>query len=264
MELLKGTTVSDHIEIHGPLSCRDAAAIVADLCRAVSTVHDAGMLHRDIKGQNVMLEPTGRVVLMDFGLGERIENDAKMRILAGTLPYIAPELFTGGRATIQTDIYSLGVLLYFLVSGKYPVQGKSIADFRAAHLSDLKIALRKRIPTVPFAFTRIVDRAIGANPSQRYSSADEMAAALAGFVKKLPFGKTLLAAAGVMLLTVSSGFYLSRTREGTKPILTRVTTYVGLSKEPSISGDGKMIAYSSDRGAGYLQIFVQTADAGPK
>jgi len=258
MELLKGTTVSEHVEIHGSLACREAAAIVADLCRAVSTVHHAGMLHRDIKAQNVMLEATGQVVLMDFGLGESIQNDAAMRTLAGTLPYMAPELFTGGKASVQTDIYSLGVLLYFLVSSQYPVKGKSIADFRAAHLSSAKTPLRKRVSTLPFAFTRIVDRAIAANHSDRYSSAEEMAAALAGLLQKKPSRNMVLAAVAMMAFIVSAGFYLFRTPAVPERSFTRITTEDGLANEPSISADGQTVAYSADGGGGAnLEIWVK-------
>src|SRR6185436_11025207 len=123
MEWVEGLTLTQVLTARGLLGGHEAALIGTDVCRAVAAVHKAGLLHRDIKAQNVMLEAGGRVVLMDFGAGEiRTENASADSRVIGTPLYLAPELFERKPATISSDIYSLGVLLYHLMTGRFPVE----------------------------------------------------------------------------------------------------------------------------------------------
>ncbi len=117
MEFIRGRTLEDILREQGPMSAREAAAIGLDLCQAVAAVHRAGLVHRDIKAQNVMREQGGRIVLMDFGLGqEQSPGDGEEAVVAGTPHYMAPELLEGKPAAIESDIYALGVLEYHLLS----------------------------------------------------------------------------------------------------------------------------------------------------
>src|SRR5439155_19104399 len=95
-------------------------------------IHAAGLLHRDVKAQNVMREAGGRIVLMDLGTGREIDRSLSSD-LAGTPLYLAPELLNNGTASERTDLYSLGVLLYHLVTGAFPVRALTIDELRAAH-----------------------------------------------------------------------------------------------------------------------------------
>src|SRR5262245_61105827 len=123
MEWVEGLTLTQVLYARGLLGGHEAALIGIDVCRALAAVHKAGLLHRDIKAQNVMREAGGRVVLMDFGAGEiRTEAVSAERRMIGTPLYLAPELFDGKPATIASDIYSVGVLLYHLMTGRYPVE----------------------------------------------------------------------------------------------------------------------------------------------
>ena len=118
MELVSGRTLEQILKEGTTFSAAEATRIGIDICRAVSAVHAAGLLHRDIKAHNVMLADDGRVVLMDFGTkgtGQEIQAGSSIE-LAGTPVYLAPEVLAGSPATIQSDIYSLGVLLYHLVT----------------------------------------------------------------------------------------------------------------------------------------------------
>lgn len=265
MELVNGVTLADELKDRGPLGCAEAAEIVIDLCKAVSSVHSSGLLHRDIKAQNVMRDANGRIVLMDFGLGESITNKAAVHSLAGTLPYIAPELFTGAPASIVSDVYSLGVLLYYLVSGEYPLQCENISGFREAHLSRYAIPFRKRLPWMRPRFVRIVERATAADPALRYRSAEVMAAALAGWRQKRPLRNGLLFAGVLTVFIVASMSFLARRPAVPEFSLTKITNDDnGLSNEPSISADGKIVAYTSDvNGAGNLNIWVKNVEGGP-
>ena len=111
--------------MHGPFSAREAAQIGVDLCHALAAVHGAGLLHRDIKATNVMREGGGRIVLMDFGAGQPFSTaDQPVERIVGTPLYLAPELFKGEQPSRASDIYALGVLLYHLVTGSYPVEAE--------------------------------------------------------------------------------------------------------------------------------------------
>jgi serine/threonine-protein kinase len=179
-EFVRGCTLAEFVRQHGRLSAPEAIAFGIDVARALSAVHKAGLLHRDIKPQNVMREEGGRIVLMDLGAGrERVEatiggaND-----LTGTPLYMAPELWRGAEATPRSDIYSLGVLLYYLATETHPVQGKSSADVQEAHAAGRRLLLRDERPDLPEAFIDVVERAIAPNPDARYESAGALEAAL--------------------------------------------------------------------------------------
>ncbi len=123
MEYIRGRTLERVIAEDGTMGAREAALVGTELCSALAAVHGQGVVHRDIKAHNVMREEGGRLVLMDFGAGEDPFAPAKPGSIAGTPLYMAPELFRGSKATPSSDLYSLGVLLFRLVTGKYPVSG---------------------------------------------------------------------------------------------------------------------------------------------
>src|SRR5262249_41274997 len=164
----------------GPFSAHDAALIGRDLCRAVAAVHHAGVLHGDIKAHNVMREESGRTVLMDFGAGRRLiehSSDA-MRNVAGTPLYLAPEVLDRRAPTTSSDIYSLGVLLYHLVTGSYPVRGNSLSEIVDAHKRGERHQLHKERPDLPDGFVRVIEKATAVDPADRFARADAFEAAL--------------------------------------------------------------------------------------
>ena len=127
MELVKGHTLDEIVRRQAPFSANEAAVIGIDLCRALAAVHSAGILHGDIKAHNVMREDGGRTVLMDFGTSRDLNRQppGPGGDFAGTPLYLAPEVFAGSNRTMQSEIYSVGVLLYFLVTGAYPFEGET-------------------------------------------------------------------------------------------------------------------------------------------
>jgi serine/threonine-protein kinase len=183
MELVKGRTLEDELHTRVRFSADEAAQVGRVLCRALAAVHHAGLLHRDIKAHNVMRDETGRIVLMDFGSGREAhpaETAGPAADLAGTPLYLAPELFSGQSASVASDIYSLGVLLFHLVSDQYPVQGTNRREIQRAHADRRRLWLRDLRPDLPEAFVRVVERALTADRTQRYQSAGELEDALAG------------------------------------------------------------------------------------
>ena len=174
-DFVQGTTLSRLLAAQGPLGPREAALIVIDVCRAVGAVHAVGLLHRDIKSGNVMREEGGRILLMDFGLTleSGIENDP-----SGTPAYMAPELLSGRPATIASEIYAIGVLLFHLLTGRYPVEGANLGELRSAHAAGTRRTVLDVRPDLPVALAHVVETATNANPLRRFGSAGQMITAL--------------------------------------------------------------------------------------
>jgi hypothetical protein len=173
MKYVRGRTLEEIIRTDGPMNADEALVVGKAMCNAVAAVHAAGVLHRDIKARNVMRERNGRYILMDFGAGvmQRADGSSGTSATVGTPLYMAPELFDGQPASRSTDVYALGVLLYFLVSGEYPVWGATIEELKAAHRTQKSTRLDDRRLDLPLTYTRAVDRATSRNPSDRPESA---------------------------------------------------------------------------------------------
>ena len=177
MELIHGRNLEEELGERGRLSAREAAAIGQDLCRALAAVHSAGFTHGDIKAHNVMREEGGRVVLMDFGAG-RSRRGVESEAVSGTPLYLAPEVLNGHSPGVGADVYSLGVLLYHLVTTTYPVNAASLDDLRRAHAAGTRSRLADARPDLDPGFVRVVERASAANPADRFQSAGELESAL--------------------------------------------------------------------------------------
>jgi serine/threonine-protein kinase len=170
MELVRGRPLARIVQQDGPLGPDEAAVIGMSLCDALAAVHAAGLLHRDIKAQNVMRESGGRIVLMDFGAGRDVTGQGPWTDMAGTPIYIAPDVLAGGAWTTTADVYSLGVLLFFLVTGRYPVEGRTLTDIALAHALGQQRLLVDIRPGLPEAFVRVVQRAL----AMKYRTAGAM------------------------------------------------------------------------------------------
>jgi eukaryotic-like serine/threonine-protein kinase len=192
-DFVHGKTLASLVREQGPFGYREAVLAGIDVCKALSAVHRAGLLHRDIKAENVMREEGGRILLMDFGLSTlpHLQKD-----FAGTPVYMAPELFQGAPASAESDIYSVGALLFFLVTGQHPsgfrVSGGGTPPTAGSdeRTSDVKVAspasartlttlsVLDHRPDLPEAFVRVIETAIQADPAKRFPSAGAMSSAL--------------------------------------------------------------------------------------
>ncbi|HLK62207.1 MAG TPA: protein kinase [Bryobacteraceae bacterium] len=168
-ELIDGKTLSSLIDTQGPFSPTETALIGVELASALSAVHAAGLLHRDIKTSNAMRESGGRIRLLDFGLSH--EHGTGIAF-AGTPHYMAPELLSGGRPSVASDIYALGVVLYHLATGRYPPEHEASTS---GSLLDLR-------PDLPPGFVKVVETATDRDPKKRYASAGAMMLALSGLI----------------------------------------------------------------------------------
>jgi serine/threonine protein kinase len=174
MEFVDGRTLEEIVGAEGPLPSAEAQRIIQDLASGLAAVHDAGILHRDVKAQNVIRQDDGRVVLMDFGSGQSREEEQQQA--AGTPLYVAPEVLGGAPASVQSDIYSLGVLLYYLLTWRYPRSGTTVAELKRLGPQAWP-SLRELQPEVPANVSDAVDRAL-APPQARLRTAREFEAAV--------------------------------------------------------------------------------------
>ncbi|HEU5258370.1 MAG TPA: protein kinase [Vicinamibacterales bacterium] len=242
MELVDGETVEQRLTKRRPFQPSEVIEIGTQICHAVSAVHAAGLLHRDIKAQNVMLATDGRAVLMDFGTGwDMSEASASTGALAGTPLYLAPELLRGGEATIQSDIYSIGVLFYRMLTGTYPVRAHDFADLRVAHERRKRGDVVALLRDVGRRLADIVERAIDPDAERRYASVDAVATALAELQPRRavvpPKSAIVVAVALVLggLLLWAGALGLHREAAATQAGLPQTTAVQRLSDGPAIA-----------------------------
>jgi serine/threonine-protein kinase len=184
-DLLRGKTLEQLLAEQGPFGAHEAALVGIDLCHALAAVHAAGLIHRDVKTRNVMREQGGRIVLMDFGsVSERPRagggQSGNEDPGSGTPLFMAPEhLLTDQPATPASDIYGLGVILYRLVSGRFPVEADTMDALIEKHRAGTSVSLRDARSDLPTAFVQTVERALDPDPRRRFQSAGALERALA-------------------------------------------------------------------------------------
>lgn len=173
MEYVAGRTLADEVREHGRMSPDQAVRAVVEVSRALGAVHTANLLHRDVKAHNVMRDAAGRIVLGDFGTGLAIEDSTGSvdAHLAGTPLYLAPEVLAAHKSSVASDLYSLGVLLFFLLSGGHPVSGRTLTDIRLRHASGTRTRLDALVPDLPPSLLHIVDTLLDPVPERRYPTA---------------------------------------------------------------------------------------------
>ncbi len=172
-EFLRGKTLDALLREKGVLDGKEATLIGLDLCRALSAVHAAGIVHQDVKLTNVMKEEDGRIVLMDFGLGREAEQGGSRRALSGTPLFMAPEVLAGSPSDARSDLYSLGVVFFALVTGALPVAAATLEELRACHARGDRRAAKDLRADLPPALVRFLDRALSPDPEKRFQSAAE-------------------------------------------------------------------------------------------
>ncbi|HEV8628736.1 MAG TPA: protein kinase [Thermoanaerobaculia bacterium] len=178
-DLVEGQTLEAQLQAQGPLSAREAALVGIDLCHALAAVHDKGLVHGDVKTANVMRERGGRIVLMDFGTVKELRANGEATVTRGTPVTLAPELLRGEALSPAADVYSLGALLYRLVTGRYPVEGNDVDEIAGRHQRGEVIPLRDQRPDLPAPFVAAVEGALATEPRRRYPSIGVMERALA-------------------------------------------------------------------------------------
>lgn len=176
-DFIHGKTLAAYLADHGSLDGKEATLVGLDLCRALGAVHAAGLVHGDVKATNAMREESGRIVLMDFGAARHRGEEKQVSVFASPLT-TAPEVLAGEAPRPAADLYSLGALLYQLVSGRTPFEARTIPELRAQHAQGRHPSLGDVRPDLPAAFVAVVECTLNRDPDLRYHSAAEMEAAL--------------------------------------------------------------------------------------
>ena len=184
MELIDGITLKQYMEKRGQLNWRESLHFITQIMRGLSHAHSRGIVHRDIKPQNIMVLRDGSVKVADFGIA-CLENSAQTltQEALGSVHYISPEQARGDRTDARSDIYSAGVVLYEMLTGRLPFEGDSAVSVAIQHLSSIPLAPREINPDIPEQMELICMKAMASDIDRRYDSADDMIADLEAFRK---------------------------------------------------------------------------------
>lgn len=178
MELVEGITLKSFIERKGGLEIREATGIAIQIAQGMEAAHDNHIIHRDIKPQNIIISKEGKVKVTDFGIAKAASSNTITSNAMGSVHYISPEQARGGYSDEKSDIYSLGVTLYEMLSGKVPFTGDSTVSVALAHIQEDAIPLRTLNPEVPASLDRIVQKCMQKKPERRYLSVSTLIADL--------------------------------------------------------------------------------------
>ena len=178
MEYIDGITLKDFIGEQGVLRWKDALFFITQILRALQHAHDKGIVHRDIKPQNIMLLEDGTIKVMDFGIARfsRVDGKTMSDKTVGSVHYISPEQARGDMTDERSDIYSVGVMLYEMVTGKKPYDADTPVAIALKHMQEDCVAPRDIMPSVPEALEEIILHAMEKDPNRRYQSAADMIA----------------------------------------------------------------------------------------
>ena len=184
MELIDGITLTQYMEKRGQLNWRESLHFITQIMRGLSHAHSRGIIHRDIKPQNIMVLRDGRVKVADFGIACLADSAQTLTQEAlGSVHYISPEQARGDRPDARSDIYSSGVVLYEMLTGRLPFEGESAVSVAIQHLSSIPLAPREINPDIPEQLELICMKAMAPDLEHRYQSADAMIADLEAFRK---------------------------------------------------------------------------------
>jgi eukaryotic-like serine/threonine-protein kinase len=181
MEQVEGRTLADVLRERGRLPHEEAVALALQACNGLAHAHEAGLVHRDVKPQNLLLRDDGTLKVADFGIARAAEETALTEIgtVLGTAAYLSPEQAAGEEVTAAADVYALGAVLYELLTGRAPYELESLADLAARHAEGTITPVAELAPDVPEHVEDAVMRALARNPAYRPASAGELARDLA-------------------------------------------------------------------------------------
>ena len=293
MEFIEGQTLAAVIKSKRP-SLDDLLAIAVPLCDAVSAAHARGIVHRDIKPGNVMITAEGRVKVLDFGLAKLREDETAAEPITGpvgeqitrplqvigTVEYMSPEQAEGRPVDHRTDIFSLGVVLYEMATGRRPFEGDTPVSVMSSTRRDTPPAVTALNPEVPAELSRIIRRALAKDPQRRYQTAIDLrndleelktdvemgtlvsAVPAAGVGRRNRRGQWLMGVAivGVALAAVGLWRYgpaRGKGRGSVDATFSQLTTLSGWEADPSLSPDGRWVVYQG-RQAGNWDVYLQS------
>lgn len=176
MEYVAGTDLKTYINQHFPIAFQQTIDIMDQILSAVQEAHQHGIIHRDLKPQNVLIDKQQQVKITDFGIAVAVSQNSltQTNTVMGSVHYLSPEQARGSIATKQSDIYSLGIILYELLTGKVPFEGETAVSIALKHFRDEMPSVREFDPRIPQALENVVLKATAKQPQERYPSAEAM------------------------------------------------------------------------------------------
>jgi Tol biopolymer transport system component len=297
MELVAGETLTDVLG-RGPVPLRLALKYAVDISHALSVAHTAGIVHRDLKPGNIMITPAGTAKVLDFGIaklhaghqpagdGRTLTANTRPNMALGTPAYMSPEQAHGHPVDARSDIFSLGVVMHEMISGRRAFEGESTAAVLSSVLRDDPPALRTLVPGTPRAVERCVARCLEKDPARRYQHAADLKAALEDIRDDLETGgrpvataagamagpaqarrgwwKAVAAAAAVLIIAITG--FIAGTAAGPAPgpripRLRPLITEAAAARRPVWSPDGRTLAYMAEVN-GDVHIFLRAAATG--
>lgn len=178
MELVQGITLKNYIDMKGKLDIREALNISVQIASGLSAAHENRIIHRDIKPQNIIMSRDGKVKVTDFGIAKVADSTTVTTTAAGTVHYISPEQARGGYSDERSDIYSLGITMYEMVTGRVPFEGETNVAVALMHIQSEITPPRQLEPSIPVSFEKIILKCTQKKPERRYASARELIADL--------------------------------------------------------------------------------------
>lgn len=176
MEYIEGKTLKQLLKKRESLTLTEVIDIMTQLTDGISHAHESYIIHRDIKPQNIMIEDDGRIKITDFGIAMALNATqlTQTNSVMGSVHYLPPEQASGKGATVKSDIYSLGILMYELLTGNVPFKGDNAVEIALKHMKDKIPSIRKQDPSIPQSVENIILKACAKNPRNRYDAAKEM------------------------------------------------------------------------------------------
>ena len=176
MEYIEGKTLKQLLKKRGNLTVAEAVDIMLQVTDGIAHAHDSYIIHRDLKPQNIMIEEDGRIKITDFGIAMALNSTqlTQTNSVMGSVHYLPPEQANGKGATIKSDIYSMGILFYELLTGVLPFKGDNAVEIALKHMKDPLPSVRKQNPNIPQSVENIILKSTAKNPKNRYNDVKEM------------------------------------------------------------------------------------------
>lgn len=174
MELVEGITLKEYIDRKKRLSAREVISIAIQMCSGIEEAHKHHIIHRDIKPQNIIISNDGKVKVTDFGIARMVTSKTTTTVAMGSVHYTSPEQARGGYSDEKSDIYSIGITLYEMVTGQVPFNGDTTVEVAMKHLQEEITPPSELVPDIPYSLEQIILKCTQKNAERRYSDVDEL------------------------------------------------------------------------------------------
>lgn len=262
MEFIPGDDLHDLVRQHGALDGAEVMTIGIQIARALEAVHRAGVLHRDVKASNVKRTADGRAILLDFGSSRELLSHATAPVEeAGTPLYLAPEVLAGQPASVQSDLYSLGVLLYYLATARYPIEARTLDELKAGYAASAPGGAVNTVEHLPGPLAEFLKAALAHDSGRRPRSAADAAARLSARRSPRLFRAAIVTALGIGAVIAGTAYFADRGNLTHGP-LTATARRLNWTMAPATIGrasrDGRVLPFANRTSGALCVMTVET------